>query len=366
MFAEKLFRYSIDRINGRFITGWCFSRLTKTRPVVLTIRVDDQILGTSSCSLYRRDLKETGLHPTGCCGFDFSLPASFDPGRDGVLHVYADSGRKPLASFSCRSLPMLRPTVDRPVIFMHIPKTAGTSFNAFARLCYTSQDYAPHLERLAPERRSQIAGSARYLSGHLPWREICAIANPENFDFYSIIREPFAHLHSHFNYVRLVHLEAEHEIHYDYRHNDAIRDLARRIAALDFRSSREIERFVDELSGHECDFFDNIQIRYFLDYRPERVGETDFLAAVKNLLNFRAIGLTEHYDRFRDRFCRNMGLPLQRQALRSNQSAQYQLFERTDTKIRQLVMPLVEFDCRLYEYIAQQDSQDLEEITALG
>lgn len=358
MLADKLFRFAIDRINGRFITGWCFHRIMKNRPVAIRVAADNHHLGSVSCTGYRRDLKEQKLHPTGCCGFDFSFPAAFDPGHHSVLHLYFDSCTRPQVSVACRDLELLRPAPGRPIFFMHIPKTAGTSFNAFVRNCFSRDDYLPHIERLTPVQRQTLLPRARYLSGHIPWREIAGLLDPGRYDLYAIVRNPYAHLHSHLNYVRCVHTDAEHEVHYHYRHNETIRDLARRLAGIDFRDDRQIRRLVAELSGYECDFFDNIQTRYFLDYRPERVTQADYLQAVQNMMHFRSIGLTERYDRFRDRFCRDLGLPPQSQTLRSNRSERYRLVDLTQPSSRSIIDPLVRFDCRLYDLVAEQCGED--------
>ncbi|MBE0582544.1 MAG: hypothetical protein IH612_02140 [Desulfofustis sp.] len=357
MFAEKLYRHAIDRINGRFMSGWSFHRIFTTRPVVVRVTADRHELGVFTCRDYRRDLKEQRLHPTGCCGFDFSFPADFDPSRHGVLHLYFDSCTRPLVSIDCRELALLRPVSGRPIFFMHIPKTAGTSFNAFARQCFAGDEYFTHIERLPPQQRRQVLPRARYLSGHLPWREIVEILEPGHYDLYAILREPVAHLHSHLNYVRLVHSDAEHEQHFPYRHNETIRALGGRLATVDFQDEEQIRRFVAELSGYQLDFFDNVQTRYFLDHRPERVTEMDYLQAVQAIERFTAIGLTEHYDRFRDRFCRNLGLPAQQQTLRSNRSQRYRLFDFDNPVTRKIIDPLVCFDRRLYDLIADREKR---------
>lgn len=357
MFAEKLYRYAIDRINGRFISGWSFHRIFTNRPVTVRVAADGHDLGVFTCREYRRDLKEQGLHPSGRCGFDFSFPADFDPRQYSALHLYFDSGSRPLVSFDCRELVQLAPVLGRPICFMHIPKTAGTSFNAFARQCFAGDEYFTHIERLTPLQRRQATARARYLSGHLPWHEFVEVIEPARYDLYALLREPVAHLHSHFNYVRRVHTDAEHERHFRFRHNETIRAMGMRLAAVDFSDTDRLQRFVDDLSGYQCDFFDNIQTRYFLDHRPERVTEADFRQAVETVQRFTAIGLTEHYDHFQNRFCRHLGVPTQQQTPRSNRSQRYRLFDGDNPEIVKVIDPLVCFDRRLYDLIARREQQ---------
>ena len=355
MLVNKFFRFAIDRINGRFITGWCFRRIMKAKPVTIRVVADRHELGIVSCTNYRKDLKEKKLHPTGCCGFDFSFPADFEPDRYSAIHLYFDGHKEPSVTVSCRELLMLRPSPRRPIFFMHIPKAAGTSFNSFVRNCFAKDDFIPHIERLTPEQRQVLLQKhTPYLSGHIPWYEIVRLLEPWQFDLYSIAREPLSHLHSHLNYVRSIHTHAGHYGHEEYHHNDLIRGLGEKLAGTDFFDDGAAERFVAKLSGFERDFFDNIQTRYFLDYRPEQVTDADYRKAAQTIKHFRLIGLTERYDQFRDQFCKDLGLQSQLQTLRVNRAENYSLFDPGRSSTRRIVDPLIRFDCQLYELIASQ------------
>jgi hypothetical protein len=353
MLPAKLYRFSIDRANGRFLSGWCFHRLKKAQTVLVTIKGDAVVIGSITASEYRPDLKEQKLHPTGRCGFDFSLPGDFNPLDYETLHFFFDRAKKPVVSIPTAELEMLRPDSDQRIFFMHIPKTAGTSFNEFARHCFDQEKYATHLERYAPEIRQEMLAIARYLAGHLTYQEIGELIGVSSFDLYALLRDPYKHLHSHLNYVRSVYLNTEEEQFYQYRHNQTIRDFGERLSRIDFSDLAELHRFVDELSGFELEFFDNIQTRYFLRYKPEKVTSSDYDNACNNLKKFKRIGLTEQYDRFRDLFCEDLGLPPQSQEIQSNKSRDYQLLDLTDPDTRKILKPLVEFDLQLYDTVLQ-------------
>jgi len=354
MIVHKLYRWSVDQINGRFISGWCFNRLHKTRPVDITVAADSTVIGRFINSGYRPDLVDLGLHPNGICAFDFSFPADFDPESFDQLHLFFDSSRNPLITFDCGDIELLRPRQPHLVCFMHIPKTAGTSFNSFARRCFDGTRFKTHIERCDAGQREQAARQADYLSGHLPLYELQRLPNITAFDFYSIIREPFAHLHSHLNYVKRVRPGSRVESLYTYRHNDTVKSLSDKLNTIDFTDPDAIGLFVSRLAGYERDFFDNLQTRYFLDYRPETVGQRDLDQAKQNLSRFCSVGLTEAYDAYRDRFCDDLGLAYQRQDLQSNKSAFYRLFDTSDHMIRDALAPLVMFDLDLYDHVSRQ------------
>ena len=353
MIPEKLFRYSIDRANGRFLSGWCFSRLQKSKPVEITVKADDTTLGSFNATEYRPDLKEQNLHPTGTCGFDYSLPGDFNPSDHEQLHLYFNGFKKPIVTIACNELELLRPDLQKRIFFMHIPKTAGTSFNEFARRCFNQDEYVTHLERYGPEIRQEIFSIGQYLAGHLTFQEIGELVGISSFDLYALLRDPYEHLHSHLNYVRSVYLNQEEEQFYEYRHNQTIRDFGERISKVDFSKLEELHRFVDELQGFELEFFDNIQTRYFLRYKPERVTAEDYINAESNLANFKRVGITEQYDRFRGLFCKDLGLPPQAQTVKDNTASDYQVFDVTDPDTQKILHPLVEFDLQLYDAVAK-------------
>lgn len=353
MIVHKLYRWSIDRITGRFISGWCFNRLRKTRPVTIIAAADTTILGEFTNDGYRSDLVELKLHPSGICAFDFSFPAEFDPELFDNLYLYFDSFKTPVTVIDCRDLELLRPQHSAPVCFMHIPKTAGTSFNSFARRCYAGSRFKTHIERHKSDQHPQVIGEADYLAGHLPLYELQHLPI-STFDLYSIIREPHAHLHSHLNYVKRVRPGTSVEALYTYRHNDTVKNLSDKLNHIDFADPEAIRSFVNGLADYERDFFDNIQTRYFLDYRPEQVTQNDLDQAKLNLSRFRSVGLTEAYDAFRDQFCEDQGLALQTQNLQSNKSGYYRLFDLSNQMIRDALEPLVAYDLDLYHYVSKQ------------
>lgn len=352
MIAHKLYRWSIDRINGRFISGWCFNRLHKKRPVRIVAAADETILGEFTNDGYRPDLVEQKMHPDGVCAFDFSFPDNFNPASFETFYLYFDSFKKPAAAIDCSDIDLLRPHRGKPVCFMHIPKTAGTSFNSFARLCYPGSRFKTHIERFDSEQRARAVETADYCAGHLTLDALLQLHNLSRFELYSVIREPYAHLHSHLNYIKQVRPGSSVETLYTYRHNETIKGLSDKLNGIDFSDAAAIASFAAGLAGYELDFFDNIQTRYFLDYRPDRVGKQDLDQAKRNLERFRSVGLTENYDAFRDRFCEDRGLPHQTQDLQSNKAAYYRLFDLSDQAIRKALRPLVVFDLDLYDHVS--------------
>lgn len=356
MISEKIYRYSIDTFNGRFVNGWCFNRLSKQKRLTLKVIADGQLITTGTNGEYRHDLKSQELHPTGVCGFDISFSPEFIPEQYQTIELFLTGRGKPLISLPGTSIERLEPDREQRIWFMHIPKTAGSSFNAFLRRCYPQARYTSHLERLKEHDRGSAATTNLCISGHLPWYQMKTLVKQERYIFYSLIRDPHRHLHSHLNYVRQVALSAKAQGNYDYQHNDTIRGLAEKLNAIDFRNNHDINRFVSDLAEYELDFFDNMQTRYFLDYRPEKVSLQDLDNAKKNIDHFQLVGLTEAYDRFVDRFCGHVGLASPADLQRSNISGHYQLYEQglNQNPEENRLTELVSIDRLLYQHISNK------------
>lgn len=67
----------VDRVTSTEIVGWVRSK-ESLQKVELELKVGDTLIQTAKANLYRQDLKTKGLHPTGLCGFKFSLINAID------------------------------------------------------------------------------------------------------------------------------------------------------------------------------------------------------------------------------------------------------------------------------------------------
>ncbi|THB76524.1 MAG: hypothetical protein D6B25_09650 [Desulfobulbaceae bacterium] len=355
MITKKLYRLAVDEANGYFLRGWCFNRISRNRQVALDVYGDREKLTTGICNLYRRDVYRLGVHPTGKCGFSINFPDNFDPQRYKEIALKISATKRTIYTLHAQDIQKLSPRDHTPVYFMHIPKTAGSSFNAFLRTCYKPSQYHTHIERLEATQQEHLTQRATgCISGHLTLERVEQLIDFSGFHLVALLRDPLKHLHSHINYVRRVHLDQELEDQYGFQHNEAIKTLAGKLCEIDFSDPDQIQGMVSGLSGFELDFFENIQTRYFLDYRPERVSETDFEQAITNIKKFSLVGITEAYDQFLDRFCRLVRLPSQQQSIRSNRADSYRLFDSQDEQVRSAFTSLIRYDQNLYDYVRKE------------
>lgn len=164
---------------------------------------------------------------------------------------------------------------DRIVIFLHLPKAAGSTLNRVI-----AQQYAPEqIYKLGEKPPAVVAqelaepgrAGVRLLSGHVNFGIHSAV--PGEFTYITVIRDPVERLLSHFHFARLL---PQHRLHDDIVAGRlTLRDLARQLA--------------------------NLQTRYLASEAARGTAETAdaaTLASAKENLNrhFSVVGLAERFD----------------------------------------------------------------------
>jgi len=349
---NRFARYAIDILNSRYISGWCFNLLRKKKPVKLRFYADNQKIGEIVANSYREDLQSYRLHPNGLCGFEFQYPKDINVRNYSHITLYINTSKKPVYRVATDQIPIVIEGGLPKLFFMHIPKTAGTSFNTFARSCFPHDKTMIHIESEDKATYPLLEREKTYLSGHLSIQKIKEGFDVSKFDLHTLIREPHSNLHSHLRWVKR--LGADRKSGFFKKHHKTIQDISIKLNETDLTKGDNLHMLVDNLKGIELDFFDNLQTRYFLDYRPEKVEISDFDNVKKNIPLFKSIGLTEKYPQFIQNFCnfyqmKNVNKP----STPLNKSAYQKLFDYDDPKVRSILAPLVEADLLLYSDIVK-------------
>ena len=108
-----------------------------------------------------------------------------------------------------------------------------------------------------------------------------------------------------------------------------------------------------QLDGFQLDFFDNLQTRYFLEYRPDRINQHDLDQAIENLNLFTDIGITEMYPQFLARCAALYHGKTKSIMTKHNPSRVPEIFDRKDPHIQRALQPLIRYDVQLVETICQ-------------
>jgi len=352
--VPKLFLHHVDVVNNQYICGWCLNRLLPQIAIRLNVSVNDKKIGEVTCRTKREDVKRAGLHPTGHCGFVFPFPSSVFKqhanidfsvkGLPGTLFSYAPAEIEPVIQDIA------------PVFFMHIPKTAGTSFNNHVQSWFGFDRWHIHTETYADDSLKSLALPGYYLAGHLPFSKLNALfPNLSRLNLHAMLRDPISQLHSHLAWIKGIGLRPEGKFFHS--HPEVVQSLALKLHKQDIRTAEALSKFVHQLDGFEWDFFDNIQTRYFVSKRPEQIGENEYNNALNNTRHFSSIGLTEKYGAFLQRVAQQYQRKHRPQCSQHNKTKVNPLFDMQSQEVREAIMPLIRFDQKLYDSVAALNQQ---------
>jgi len=135
--GRLVFRGNVDMATPAMVAGWACIQ-NSPGAVALRIGVNGQEVGTTVANLPRPDVQARGFHHTGECGFRFAFPVDLAPAAgDEVTVTFVKGGRhlkwspkrigEP-AGATARGAAIHPGQGEGPYLFVHVPKTAGTSF----------------------------------------------------------------------------------------------------------------------------------------------------------------------------------------------------------------------------------------------
>jgi len=352
-FRKKITPYFIDILNKEYSSGWCFHRIFRNSPTRISFRIGSTLVGETKCSLMREDLQDQDLHPTGLCGFECIFDASFDIEPGQMLSVHINNSSIPITRIPGNQvLDVFRPE-SNPLFFMHIPKTAGTSFNNYIRQYFGYGKSHTHIQTTPLLQQQSMARDSHFLSGHITYEHIDTIyVDRPNIDRHTIVRDPLKQLHSHIAWVKGIALDPVSE--FFKKHNELVQKMGQNLFQTDLSVPGNLRQLVENIDGFQIDFFDNIQTRYFLGYRPDRVTQSDCDNAIGNISKFATIGLTEHFGAYVEEFCDYYGIQQKPITSVHNPSKVAPLFDVSNQEIRDILSPLVCYDLQLYARISEQ------------
>lgn len=356
------YKIAIDRVNVNYISGWCFHRLWPEKPLALQCLQNGRLVAETTADKFREDLQALNIHPSGRCGFEIVLENSTEFDKSLPISLRLQGSTTTLAEFFlddqshdsrhrlydrlARLWPS-RKNVLKTAIFMHIPKTAGTTFNTLAQSLYPRRSTISHIELLPLAKYQGLSLHYKYISGHLRYGLLNHYFGSETCGFYTILREPYAQLHSHLRW--LVQTAANPDEKYFKTTNRAIYDLGCRLGNLDFDNLESVSEFVQTLTFTEASFVDNLQTRYFLKDQPARVTEIDLERALAHSQMFDLIGITENYESFVKYYAEANNLKVEKQLGRINVSRSAPLYDYQSESMKEIMQPLVHKDLVLYE-----------------
>lgn len=284
--AGQLFRATIR------VQGWVLARaggdvgieiLVDGQPVAVRIRREIRPDVHRACPWARR------RQPVP--GFWAELPVeTLAPGAHTIAVWAEASGRRALlAQRTCEiEVPGTGPA---PLLFVHIPKTAGTSLVAELTRHYPTDAICLNVENLIREgspEEVRLLSRFDLVSAHLEFETLERLLAPSRFTSLSVFREPEQQLVSHLGWIRQLG-DPDRDVELA-AHPGYIRAAVARIDRLGLAG------FLDTLTDEERRLLDNCQARYLLPQATVSAEERHLESALARLQQIDLVGVTEKLD----------------------------------------------------------------------
>jgi hypothetical protein len=239
---------------------------------------------------------------------------------------------------------------------MHIAKTAGSSLNAWFASQFPDGRQAVHVESHAdwPARAWRLS-HLDFISGHVAMHTLDRHLDLARWYSVTVMRDPWAQLASHLAWIRRLSDPGE-EARLA-RHTEVIQRLSARLAEVNFRSARSIQKWWQGENGEgpgqaALRLLDNCQVRYFTGIEPEQtVTEADAARAIEASARMDRIGTLDTLDAFRDCVALDMGWTLPPELPRENVTREFYGLDTSRARIRRVLEPLVRHDLALYKHV---------------
>ncbi|WFU05950.1 sulfotransferase family 2 domain-containing protein (plasmid) [Rhizobium sp. CB3171] len=276
-------------------------------------------------------------------------------GVDPVRH-YLDHGREEGRQYSLVVTPR-RPQKAKPMFFLHIPKTAGSSMNLF---CSKRMSFTTHIEdrQEIKERIRQGIDDYDFASGHLYLPEVLTIISARKWFKFTFLREPIQQTVSHLKWVKSLGTQQRKTEAMGYR--DSLRDLFDKLQEI---SLDDIDAIGDLVESHyeARNLFDNCQTRYLISPKEPPVDCRDFTAALLSLREFDYVAFCESATQDSAEILRLAGWGNQSSEFpHTNSSPLEGQPNFADPAILAFYRNLASFDIRLYTYALREKASRLQ------
>lgn len=185
------------------------------------------------------------------------------------------------------------------VIYVHIPKTAGSSINRFFSQLFQKQSET-HIESraiLKDQTSDQLFDRYRFLSGHIAWHAWQKAIGAHQWDTICTLRDPIQHIASHISWVRLLG-EPEQKSRLK-KHNDSIQKIVHYLCTLDLSQPEDILKLQNWLVENQLMLFHNTQTRYLCGGKAEpEISQTQLKTAQATLDKIHFVGIAERLQEF--------------------------------------------------------------------
>jgi hypothetical protein len=273
-------------------------------------------------------------------GFEVNT-VDFETDKDYFLSIYDDE-KHVMNVVSFLNKP--------PFLYVHIPKTAGSTVNKVLSEWYGDQHSIIHAESKMYWKESVKQNKLDYLSGHIPYIVFSKMKLLSGFKKAITFREPYSHAISHLSWIRALALK-ENRQRYE-AHPEYIQILSEKLASYDLAFPEQITAAIKSFDHLEHRLLDNTQTRYIRsELAKVVVDEADLVDAVENLKHFDFVGTDNDISGFLSEIAIDYGFEYKVEDRRENVLNNKFGLNINNPDIKEALLPLVKYDLKLYDAV---------------
>jgi hypothetical protein len=322
----------LDGVENGIVSGWAYDADHPNEPLALTVFVNKHPVAYRAAVHYRPDVAES-MKCSGQYGFYVDLAEHFREGGETLIEVRLPNGWLLEGAPAVIRSRAVQSRASKPtVLFMHIPKTAGTAF----REAIASNFLLPEIAYLYPGPPGFLVSDLRALP--LEQRRAFRIvighyqvgmheSLPQEGEYITVVREPGARILSQYRYLQQTQPEAA--------------------------GTASLEELFEKRFTVD---FDNAMVRCFSGaderiFPPGTLTSDIYDQAVRNLRSmFRFVGYQEHAAHGYEWLCNYYGWHAT-EALPSVNLGTLKIAASEESKLSSLIRHYNELDYLFYEEI---------------
>jgi hypothetical protein len=239
------------------------------------------------------------------------------------------------------------------ILYVHIPKTGGSSVNRFISSHFSPDEAITHIEG-SPGWHNRISNKKiLFISGHIPYPAFKNLLGSLD-DYLKVVtlRNPVQHVISHLAWVRhLSDPDGRARFKFD-NHPEYIQGMSLKLAKISLGDPMRISRFISGMNALEKQLMDNTQTRYLSKMTlGVSISKSNVDLAKGYLEEFDVIGITERMDDFFKFLSTKAGWepPALSSIPKVNILSNKYGMDSNDEKFVTALMPLIRYDMELYD-----------------
>jgi hypothetical protein len=247
---------------------------------------------------------------------------------------------------------ILELNVFEKIIYLHAPKTGGTSITNYISEYFDQNDIVSALHSNQKWiLEGTISENIRFIAGHISFSELNEKINMSDFLVLACLRNPLEQIISHLAHFRRLYEEKNRDLFLTC--SDEHKQIILRLAGTDFNDPKRLSSYIETLNNEELLLFDNIQVRMYtsnfsLAPNGQKIGFKELEYALDNLYKIDLVGELHNIQNLFSVVNKRMGWQAIGDIPFDNVNTEKHGLDIKNPAIVNALWPLIRYDMALY------------------